>query len=723
MPATTDLFFGRDLEIEAIVQALIKEPASSASKRVRFALLGAGGMGKTATALKLMRHPAILHCYPVENSVWVPCGEATSAALLLDVIHSALGIDRDTHNTIHDILAELRDCSGPLLLLLDNFETPWNAPGARAAVAHILLDIAQFPHVALFITMRAAAPPCEEITWEEKRLLPLAPDSSYHLYTSIDTKSRNDCKVSELLEILGHMPLAVKLMGRHGKNTGCTIEQLISSYSSAMLGPSRGSDPQNSVPISISMSLNSSLVSDELNAKMLLDIIAFLPAGTTFENLQRWWASDLKNLDGALRSLLEASLLERQETNYFVLPVIRSYILESSRLSDDIHRSIVKAACSFLKHHDDTMPGSPVFKEHMVARTIEEINFQSILLETTESSSDVLGALLILAWHQYQTRPRTEVIEHAVMLANKGGDPKLIGDVFHCHAAILENLNRFDKALEQYTLARKTYITASAPRLAAGMLLEIADVSTSIDPQTNEIPLIEKALRELQAIDGPQRILRPFVRLLNQFTKTRPKPSLTVQEDMVICLQRLGRAYSRSHQYLQAIKPLTQARDLSGGASFDGAECAQALAQAYHRLQQYDQAEKWAKVALDEWKQMGGYVGYCLRLLGMIYISQGKYDLAIESLEEGLEKAKTRGDPQHLANIWLELGRAHLKKGTRDQAQTALVEALKNYEGAAERMIICKFYLEKLENSARNPTAKEVDALVATWHKEDVESR
>ncbi|KAJ7595993.1 hypothetical protein C8J56DRAFT_884128 [Mycena floridula] len=108
MPATTDLFFGRDLEIEAIVQALIKEPASSASKRVRFALFGAGGMGKTAMTLKLMRHPAILHCYSIENSVWVSCGETTSAAVLLDVIHSALGIDRDTHNTIHGILAETR---------------------------------------------------------------------------------------------------------------------------------------------------------------------------------------------------------------------------------------------------------------------------------------------------------------------------------------------------------------------------------------------------------------------------------------------------------------------------------------------------------------------------------------------------------------------------------------------------------------------------------------
>ncbi|KAJ7587025.1 hypothetical protein C8J56DRAFT_943431, partial [Mycena floridula] len=54
------------------------------------------------------------------------------------------------HNTLEAILKELHKTS-KAIILLDNFETPWNAPGARGAVAHILQEIAQFSHVTLFV--------------------------------------------------------------------------------------------------------------------------------------------------------------------------------------------------------------------------------------------------------------------------------------------------------------------------------------------------------------------------------------------------------------------------------------------------------------------------------------------------------------------------------------------------------------------------------------------
>ncbi|KAJ7583818.1 hypothetical protein C8J56DRAFT_893477 [Mycena floridula] len=123
-----------------------------------------GGQGKTALALKVMAQLAMKQCYSGKNGVWISCEEATSAELLLNGIYTSLDITRDSHNTIQDILTELGRSSKPIILLLDNFETPWNAPGQRAAVVRILCDIAQFSHVALFITMRAATAPCEEIT-------------------------------------------------------------------------------------------------------------------------------------------------------------------------------------------------------------------------------------------------------------------------------------------------------------------------------------------------------------------------------------------------------------------------------------------------------------------------------------------------------------------------------------------------------------------------------
>ncbi|KAJ7585486.1 hypothetical protein C8J56DRAFT_124045 [Mycena floridula] len=416
MPVANKKFFGRDHEIKEIVQILtplsqskrsplariFTKPASS-HKCAHIALLGAGGQGKTETALQVMAHPAIKKYYSEKNSIWVPCDEATSSELFLDVIYNSLALNQDNHDTLEAILKELRRTSKPIILLLDNFETPWNAPGARGAVEHTLKEIAQFLHVALFVTMRATVAPCEDIEWEEIRIQALAPEVSHQLFVSINPQLQDDPKLPDLLKMVGHMALAVKLMARYGKNTGWSAKQLLSNYKStgtSMLGSAQG-DPQSSVSVSICMSLESSLVRNELNAGQLLYIIARLPSGTTPDNLGQWWAPHLQNRNGALRVLLEASLLECQETTYFVLPVIRSYLLDPLQPADHIHDSMVNAACTFLQQYNSVTPGQESFQNDMQVQAIEEINLQSILLQTSEFSTDVIKALHTLAWHQY----------------------------------------------------------------------------------------------------------------------------------------------------------------------------------------------------------------------------------------------------------------------------------------------------------------------------------
>ncbi|KAJ7578823.1 hypothetical protein C8J56DRAFT_1170111 [Mycena floridula] len=707
MPAPRDKLFGRDNDVQEIVHILTREPASD-SKRVRFALLGAGGQGKTELALKVMAHPAMKRCYSKRNGIWVPCEKASSPELLLNVLCTSMAIIKDTHNTIQDILDELEESSEPIILLLDNFETPWNAPGARGEVEQILQDIAQLPHVALFITMRATVPPCEDIDWEEMRIQPLDPDSAYQLFVTIDKKAKEEVNLGELLEMLGYMALAVKLMAQHAKNTGFTVEELIVNYEDTsramtMLGSAQGSDRQNSVSISICMSLESSLVKNELNAGQLLQIIAMLPSGTIHENLQQWWAQNLENLNGALRVLLEASLLEQRTRAYFVLPVIRSYLLDSSHFSINIHKSMVKAACNFLQHYDSTDPGQESFQDDMQARAIEEINLQAILLQTSESNPDIIQALCTLAWHQYRVRPRTEVIQHAVkLLYNVTDQNELVGHVFDCYAAILYNLGQYQESLQQYNLARDAYLAASKPTLSAWALIDIAGVSARIDSSFNEIPPLDEAQQELESLD-----------------ENGEEWKMT----MARCLFVLGDAHSRQSNHPEALEYLTRARDFCSDLPFQGAQCAEYLAAAHHRLQQLDEAEKWAVLAVSEWKQIGGYFGDTLSTLGGIYISKGEYDKAIRSLEEGLQHAKTYGDPFDTASILLELGRAHMKKGKNNDTKRLFTEALISYgnlEGAERKKIVCQYYLDKLNDPSRVPTSEEENALKMTWHEEDI---
>ncbi|KAJ7578912.1 hypothetical protein C8J56DRAFT_1170160 [Mycena floridula] len=710
MPAANERLFGRDQEIEDIVWILTAKSSSSHSKLARLsrvfttkpisplkcahlALLGAGGQGKTATALKVMAHPAMKQFYSRKNSLWVPCDEATSPEMFLHILYNSLAITVDTHNTLEDILNELGKTSKPTILLLDNFETPWNAPGARGTISRILQDITQFSHVTLFVTMRATIAPCEEIEWEEMRIQALDPVASHQLFISIHPESQEDSKLSELLEMLGHMALAVKLMARYGKNTRQKAAQLISGYQAtgtSMLGSIQGSDRQNSVSVSICMSLESSLVKNELNAAILLQMIAMLPSGTSPETLQQWWAQNLENLNGALRVLLEASLLEQRTTTYFVLPVIRSYLLDGSHFPTNTHDSMVKAACNFLGRYNSTSPGRESFRDDMDARAIEEINLQAVLLQTSESNLDVINALHILAWHQYQ------------LLENVTDPNQLVGRVYRCYAAILYILGQYQESLKQRNLARDAYLAASKSTLAAKALIDIADVSTFIDFSFNEIPLLEQAQQELESLDEDGQQYR---------------------EAMARCLIFLGQAHSRWSNHSKALEHLTRARDFCSNLPFERAQCADKLADAHHRLQQFDEAEKWAVLAVSEWKQIGGYFGGSLWTLGQIYISKAEYDKAIRSLEEGLQYAKAYGEQYDTASILLELGRTHMKKDKSNDAKRSFSEALMNYgnlEGVKKEKIVCQYYLNKLDDASRVPTQEEEDALENTQHGEDI---
>ncbi|KAJ7595795.1 hypothetical protein C8J56DRAFT_1115925 [Mycena floridula] len=715
IPANNPLFLGRDPEVEELVLLLNQDPGDG--KRVRICILGPGGMGKTELATTVLNHPRIQRCYPLKNLLFVACVQAVSASLFLDILYTALDITRDTHNTLNDILNDLRS-SGPLILLLDNLETPLLADSAREQVEQILRGIEQIPHVALLVTMRGSSAPCEGFPWIEKRIEPLNPQASHRLFTEIFPEARDDSELAELLESLGYMPLAVTLMAKLGKATEWKATELLNSFQRAglkMLGPNNGSDSRHSVNVSIRLSVDSPLMQRTLDASILLIIISMLPSGTTSRHLQKYWARSLSNLPAALQALLYTSLLECRSEAYFVLPVIRSYILEPSRVPKDVAPLMVQGACRFLKKHNGDV-GHPSYQKHMQARSVIETNLQTILLNTPNPDSDVVEALLTLSWHQFRTRPRLEVIEHAVKLAEGILDHRLQGRVLRCYASILRSLRQFDAALKQYKLARTSYIQASDTRNAAKVLFSIARTSVSLDRSFDQLPLIKQAQIELSYHDKPiaLKLIRQY-RFLYHIFPTKP----VTNQDMARCLLRLGRAHSHRHNYSKAIKALTRAKAMSPEGSFQAAICAEDLAAAYHCLENYDDAEKWALTACKEWKQLGHSTPYSSWILGRTYISKLKFSDAVKALTEGLEGAKIRGSADWIAGILLELGRAYMKMGEIESARNSLVEGISHFQALEGReynqITRARFYLDKLDDPSRIPDRKEKQALRENW--------
>jgi hypothetical protein len=181
MPLKPEIFHGRDDFVEDIARSLLQEETS------RICILGPGGMGKTSVSLAVVESPLIKERFPGGNCVWVPCIEATSATLLLEILYTQLQVPGDQQITLEKIISELDALKQPRLILLDNFETPWNAPGGtQKHVSDILRKLAMLSHVAILLTMRGTYPPCDTIKWQSHTIQPTDEAACRHIFYDIN---------------------------------------------------------------------------------------------------------------------------------------------------------------------------------------------------------------------------------------------------------------------------------------------------------------------------------------------------------------------------------------------------------------------------------------------------------------------------------------------------------------------------------------------------------
>ena len=91
-------------------------------------ILGPGGMGMTSVSLGVVEQPLIKARFLPQNIFWVPCIEVTSATLL-EILYIQLQVPGNKQVTIVKIVSLLNTLTQPCLILLDNFETSYNALG------------------------------------------------------------------------------------------------------------------------------------------------------------------------------------------------------------------------------------------------------------------------------------------------------------------------------------------------------------------------------------------------------------------------------------------------------------------------------------------------------------------------------------------------------------------------------------------------------------------
>ena len=671
MPLKPEIFHGRDDLVDSIAQLLLQEKTS------RVCILGPGGMGKTSVSLAVVESPLIKERFASENCVWVPCIEATSASRLLDILYTQLQVPGDKQVTLEKIISELDASKQPHLILLDNFETPWNASGGtQKQVGDILRRLAMLSHVAILITMRGRHAPCDRsIKWQSKNIEPTDEAACLRIYHDFNPGSENDPDVIRLLDALGHMPFAVMLMAKLGVEGQSNAKDLLDAWSES--GPDiLSNDPEQSMNRSIRLSVD--LVNRNSNALLLLSILSLLPAGTSKKNLHRW-APTLKTsmIPSAIATLSQAALLVTNKGEnsaspvLFVVPVVQSFMQQQNRIAEEHRKQIHSSCCEYVLEYacrfDDR-----TFPTNSKSLAAEDTNIQSILFSSPTSqhaaSSDrTMEALIAFSWHRCDTMPNLDIANHVVTAAKASRIVGYIAEAVWCLG--------------------KTY-------------LELGDYCTSYDhlheayQLFNTLPPDEVKLRRLGGLCGidlvdAARLALPDISEAVSLARDVETKCDTLSDKLVHgrSLVVLGIALCRIQQK-EALHYLDQARTMlkAVGNIYNLAEACQAISWVYYDERRFPEAleaieEAWKQAELTESPSLQATVSLTLC---KILFNTNRDTEAWNYIEIARMLASYTGDRLASARALEYMGYAYLRRGDYQNAYEAYEAAAEKYSGTVD---------------------------------------
>jgi hypothetical protein len=141
VPERPRFFHGREPELHSILSTIKAEHERGSPARL--VIRGAGGLGKTTLALTIFHHDDTRMLFG-SGTYFVSCEAVHTTSLLVTSMIHSLGLpNQDAANPLQQLRLFLQS-SPPILLLLDNFETPWYGEN-QEQIRQILLLLDSIP--------------------------------------------------------------------------------------------------------------------------------------------------------------------------------------------------------------------------------------------------------------------------------------------------------------------------------------------------------------------------------------------------------------------------------------------------------------------------------------------------------------------------------------------------------------------------------------------------
>ncbi|KAI0054521.1 TPR-like protein [Artomyces pyxidatus] len=314
LPARPQIFHGRDEHIEAIIALMFNNSRTPA----RIAILGPGGIGKTALSLATLHHPLVQAKFK-DLIYFVQCEACLSAAALLVEIAQTLKIQLDQSVHLDQKVISMLSLYPACLICLDNFETCWDVElEEKRNIEALLARITALPNVTLLLTMRGAERPAET-AWTQPWLSPLAPfDAAAAKQTFTEISGKWDKWAEIMMDIVEGLPLAVTLLAHLAQSLSC--QQLWQRWEQKHIESVERykGHKMTSLEVSIQLSIEGGRMKADMSAQSLLSILSILPGGLNLDKVKQYQKMfpDISDIMQSILPLQQSSLAYTTTNNY-----------------------------------------------------------------------------------------------------------------------------------------------------------------------------------------------------------------------------------------------------------------------------------------------------------------------------------------------------------------------------------------------------------------------
>lgn len=700
---------------------------SSSPTPARVAILGPGGVGKTALAHAALTHDRVVSRFGDARYV-VPCESIKSRESLLVALADRLSLlQSGTASESYSVGIESRVLSAlsseECILCLDDFESPWDQPGpSRRAVELLLADITALHSVAVIITMRGGERP-KETAWTLPMLPPLTNfDRDAAKRTWVSLAGSCDAWAEKLIDAVDCLPLAVTLLGSLAEvSTAEALWERWQKENIAVVEKEKG-DKLSSLEFSIALSLESGRMATDSCSRRLLGILSLLPDGlpaSPSPEFRRLFP-DIPDISRNLDTLVGRSLAVRTaDKRVQVNSLVRLYCENHPLAAPGDRRALTEYYVTFASHGYDDL-GPDLFKR----MTAEMNNMEAVLEKSlvwasqSEVTSVVEAAIAYTQFCSYIGNFSDAAISCALKV--RGLSAETLGDCWTSLGSICLGDDKVTDAEEHFSRALAMHQKALDVIGQANDYCHLGDVAYRSDRMQEAKAYYQRAYGlnvQANTTYGQANALTHLGdthRRLGNLEESRScyQSSLGLHRKhddhlgQANSLKGLGHVQLRMDDINLARQCFEQALDLHRAVHdvVGQANDISSLADIYQRLDNLAKAEEAYKEALHLHEQVNDDLGRgnALSHLGDLYRKQNKHQEAEEYYIQALLSHEKAFDKLGQANDLKGLGGIYHRQGDNKKAvdtynaALGLYEATNNSLGKAncQRSIGCIHYFQ-----------------------------